>query len=846
MKIISVVLKGFERMALNNINLFSMHPTQMIQLILGSNGSGKSSLLGELTPLPADGSKYKKDGSKTIEILHRGHLYRLESAFPTRAGKHSFYKDGIPLQEGGTSSVQRELVKQEFGITPEIQDLISGKERFTTMSPSRRREWMTILSESNYDYAIGLFNRLKERSRDTTGALKRAKAELVAKRNALISPEEERKLQAEVDSLHRDLNILIENRAPLENSIDFYANRQERLVLELNEASKRLLKLKVIAPYGRNPLRPEERNEWGELERPYFANLAEVDEAINVLRHNVTQTETLLNKAVKDHQKHADAIAVMQKTGAEGIDALQTKLKEARDTIEVLLESRKLKLDGIDGHVAEQAFHSIEDSLLDIVTNIPINEDGRYSSRRMNELEEANLVLRKERDDLAKNLAVAVAKKNHMDAHKASGELHCPKCAHVWSSGYDPIRYATVMDEIGLLEAHIAKTDKTIQINQKEIEENRNYGNFYRSYFRITQAWPVLNPFWSYLLENEYIQKNPRFIMSVMETFRYDLQLEVKVTRTRELMAELIKFIAAAEQTGDTSIAEAQAHLEETHANIDEYTSINADLQKRIAEYTSYRKSLAEAIELGETIKKLRVEARDATEEMVEMIRRESIIQCTRQLQSALGRKEDALNHIHMQRGIIENLEQNIQKLEVEETVLKHMVTEMSPTEGMIAEGLLGFIRVFTKQMNGLIRKIWAYPLEILPCGTGGHDGAELDYKFPIMVKNKEGMRADVAEGSAGHKEIFDVVFKITAMEYLGLSEAPLFLDEFGVALDETHRVQAGQAVKQLMEQKQFTQMFMVSHYHQQYGSLTNAEVCVLCDTNITVPEKYNQHVVIA
>ena len=40
------------------------------------------------------------------------------------------------------------------------------------MRPARRKEWMTLLADTDYDFALKVFAALKERLRDTTGALK--------------------------------------------------------------------------------------------------------------------------------------------------------------------------------------------------------------------------------------------------------------------------------------------------------------------------------------------------------------------------------------------------------------------------------------------------------------------------------------------------------------------------------------------------------------------------------------------------------------------------------------------------------------------------------------------------
>jgi ABC-type Mn2+/Zn2+ transport system ATPase subunit len=149
--------------------------------------------------------------------------------------------------------------------------------------------------------------------------------------------------------------------------------------------------------------------------------------------------------------------------------------------------------------------------------------------------------------------------------------------------------------------------------------------------------------------------------------------------------------------------------------------------------------------------------------------------------------------------------------------------------------------------MNALIRKIWSYPMRVLDCGVAGQAGAELDYKFPLMVNKDSNVVPDIKDASSGQQEIINLAFKVTAMMYLGLQESPLFLDEFGKTFDEAHRTQAMHVIKSLMDQKPFTQLFMVSHYESTYGAFTNSEICVLCPNNITTPveAKYNQHVTI-
>ena len=158
-----IELESYKRFSLNRIDKFTMTLTSPLQLVLGSNGCGKSSLLSELSPLPAHHADFHKSGKKVFKLTHNHYEYTLKSIFAPHQ-KHSFLRaapgeEPIELNEGGTAAVQRELVKHQFGFTSEIHEFITGKEPFDRMSPARRKEWFITLCETNYDYAIKVYNR---------------------------------------------------------------------------------------------------------------------------------------------------------------------------------------------------------------------------------------------------------------------------------------------------------------------------------------------------------------------------------------------------------------------------------------------------------------------------------------------------------------------------------------------------------------------------------------------------------------------------------------------------------------------------------------------------------------
>lgn len=211
MKIVSLKLQNYNRIKLKHIQNFEYYPSEKIQIILGTNGSGKSSVLHELSPLPAESKNYGPDGNKTIVIEHLGSVYTLVSSF-AKGQHHSFIKDDQELNQGGTYTVQKDLVKQYFSITPDIQEMMLGLNPFTNMSPAERRSWFTRLSDANYDYAIQVYNRVKERHRDVSGAIKTLKKDLVVQDNKVLSAAELKQLEDECNAWHTLLSFLLEHR----------------------------------------------------------------------------------------------------------------------------------------------------------------------------------------------------------------------------------------------------------------------------------------------------------------------------------------------------------------------------------------------------------------------------------------------------------------------------------------------------------------------------------------------------------------------------------------------------------------------------------------------------------
>lgn len=817
-------LVGFERVSLNNIEHLKYQPTQPYQLILGTNGCGKSSVMRRLTPWPADKDDFTEEGYEAFETNHEGSHYRLTAEYRKKQA-YSFIKNGEELNLQSTVTVQKILVTQEFKIDQDLNDFMFGEIRLTQLKPLERRKWFTRLSEANYDYAIGLYKKLSTQMRDIQGSLRRAKANLVTETEKALSEEETDRLTKELAELEKEFDYWSGMRRPATDDTDHGKIIDNGLNL-LSVLVSRILRTNFNIP-GSN----------------VYTSPSQVQEKITELRGEIGVLEGQLGIYVKQYDNVNKLVTELQRVSAEGVQALQARLPELQQQRDDAFKAQRLQLVFRDPKLAKSALETIRESVVGILMELPPNEDRRYSGRKLEEKRVNRMAAVAAVENHTNALNRAMAFKAQADAHKERGATTCPKCHFVWVEGYSDKQYAANEEHIAGLELDIANARTLVADYELEIEGILNYSKLYQELNRITTTWDVLDPFWKLMLKDGLLFSSPVSCANLLLRLAYDIDFAIQVEVHEQALTVLREQIASALAVGDADLEEAldeQAMLEAEVNNItDGLTTKRSELDK----FSTYLGVAMNWEKAGAEIAALVEQIADSTLEQLEMCYQFAVESHLARLMRVLVIKREALREATVQRKLLGYLAEQIERETLDEAALQELCRELSPTEGLIAEGLFGFIKNFTGQMNSLIKRIWSYPLAILPCGSEGELGTELNYKFPLRVGDRSKPVPDVARGSSGQKEIVDLAFKVVGMRFAGLSKFPLYLDEFAASFDEAHRAAAMSAIKTLMEQSSFSQLFMVSHYEGNHGTLTNAEVMVLCDLNISVPSVYNTHV---
>lgn len=818
MKIESLELVGYKFLALSNIDYIKITPENKLQLILGTNGSGKSSLMAELSPLPAVPASYSKEGRKVIEIKHLNDHYELKSLFGSGGNKFHFIRNGEELNPGHTVTVYKELVKKHFGITQDVHDIMLGVNGFHSMSTMERRNWFTKISDSDYTFAIQYYQKLKEQLRDVQGAAKLVQSRLVQESEKLLDKESEAKLREEIVELNKVVNLLLDLKTPINSNTSSIQDSISQYESTLSTLSKQ------VKSYRAQFLNLENYKSIDDLDN----EMIDVQASINAFRLKIDE----LCKVIDEKQKTMD---VIKKANVDSIKDVDLAIDNLENEIATL--SRKLST-GIkfeDNRQAMQALSSIQEHLIHIFISVPDNPDGHISRNSYIQMLERQQMLTNKKTDLDGHIFKLITKRKELEHFKEHNQIECPKCSHIWHKGYDEVTYQQVLKDIDHYAKQVEVTQVEIDKVNTELDKAKEYLDYQRAFIEVAKSWTTLNPLWKHIQETEMFFKAPRQIITLMENLRGDLMISADIER---LVSQLQDNFRVKEVIATTEVTNLQT-LEDT---IDELTKtlcmINQDVLKlsnKLSRLKLYKevslkiKSLEEQIRLNLTYRE------EGLNKLIDGYKRNALNDTINVVKMDISSKEQILSKIDIQKALVTDLESQLKDYTEKVEVLKIAVKELSPSEGLIAKGLTGFINHFLNQVNKFIKKIWAYPLELLPV-VAEDDGVDLDYKFPVKVNDGFGP-PDISKGSSAMKEIIDLAFKVVSVQYLGLTEAPLYLDEPSKAFDSSHRTAMFRMIDNFLLTSNFSQIFMISHFEHCYGCIKNTDITVLCTNNIVLPK---------
>lgn len=832
MKILYLELFGYKRLKLTNIQHLKIDFTEKIQLILGSNGSGKSSVMRELSPLPASPADYSKDGYKVIEIQKGNNHYLLKSEFGGKA-RHSFICNGENLNVGdGTAQIQKELVKLHFGITPEIHSLMLGETKFHSMSVADRRYWFTQLSDTSYTFALSAYQKLKEAYRDTTGAIKMAQSRLAQETQKLLSKAEEDQYKSQVNDLTEFLHYLLAQTSPKVYNVEQLKQTAKNDMRQMEILVKQIKFARSVV-LGGVTTEDELQNSVNKLSGVVYG----LEHQVRELSETLAQEQDLANQ--------------IQATGVHDVAELNTRLLELSRLEAKIRQNIRTTIDWghQPAHESKRALEYAIPTLTELLAQLPEDPDRSMTYERQSYLtEHCKQVSVKLQSVNQQQIATAV-RKSELERLKANHNTECPNCQHTWIQGFNEAEYLDLCAKAVRNEESIMALQKELLEKQTVLSEVSAYLETRSQILAVFRHTPVLKPLWDEVLESNFLETAPKLVVCMLNTFLVDLDEFIKIDQIAKEAKELVdlkKRIAGNSEQDFEKLKNKTAQIEAKLFQVQSELTAKKTLLREQAKTLDQLKTLKEKTA---TLESLLARNKEIGKDLIEVQRTQTLRQVIQVVQAELTRKEQALSQMHVQRAVVADLEKQVKIYEEQASVLKIMVKEMSPTEGLIAKSILGFINSFVNQINSFVRKIWLYPLELVPALPSEDNQVDLDYKFALKAGDHDNDPVpDVRMGSTAMREVIDLAFRVVAMQYLGLKECPLLLDEFAASFDAAHRQAAYYTIGNVIAQSDFSQLFIVSHYEQTYGSMTNCEITVICPNNVTIPHNavFNKHVMMS
>lgn len=813
MKITSVKLVGCKRLFLNNINTLVYEPKEPIQLVLGSNGSGKSSLLKVTNILPMDKSIFNDGGYGEVSAIHNN-KHILAISCKEKPGKYNFFVDNVEKNPGGTKRAQLQLCEEYANLTPKKNDIVIGIKTLTDMSSLERKEWLRTISTVDYSYSIKLYTQFKNRLRDISGGIKLLTTEIT-----------------------KDTNLLVEAK-----ELDLYNNH----IKHINKYIESLMFDYNNSNTVKEDIQDELRRTVYKLERyDVPANnitIESVTEKIQKLNHTVTEIDSTLTTV----NKNIDKIEYVENNDTDKVK-LDKELAELKNELKTM--DNMLKVINFDNSILSQC----ESDLSNIYNNITstIQSLSEFDSVVIEPNTELDLKNKINADTLeyrtisTRVLSYESELKRLKDSLTDDNKIVCNKCGDISYFGYDKNRISFITGAIDKSKEKMSELEKTIdELNLKMIPISSKV-KFLGRLKTIMSENPRLYPLWSHMVKDK----------TIGNLISYDMQMKLDegktildyvknytVTTTRiDSVETTLKILEEVNKVKQTVVNNSKKDL------LEQFEKLSDKKKKCLSELTELEKVKNDLMEINThtvKLKQLLRKNRDNKDKSIIEVKNKGIKDIVGNLKGHLLEYNEKITDNERIKSKLEANKKLLKEYEAKHRIVKRVVKALSPTEGLIAKSINGFINKILQEVNIIINEVWSHEMTLLPCKIT--DENDLDYMFRVKVDDRE-IIDDVSSLSTSMKDIVNLAFRIVFMKYSKLNHMPLFLDEFGAGMDSKHRNNAFNVINNILAPN-FTQVFIVAHYKSMYGKFSDAGVNVLDSRNIEINKdlEYNENLKIS
>lgn len=814
MFITHVKFKGFQRFIHNNIQELSVDFTSPFQLILGTNGCGKSSMMTEMTPFPPHKSLFDKDGYRKYYCTHRGSSYEIFNDYST--DKHSISKDGEVLFENLNPTMMANVIKQIFNIDRSIADILTDKKKFTEMSINERREIIMRASGININIGLDILSKLKEQKSYYKEYTKNLSKRLVTEENNIPADSHIESLSLRKEDILHDLQLL----DTLSNQAVDVCNEWEML-----DRVKRTENLGKSIAYSFLDTPTELQGSRDDIDAQEILSLAKFK----------------LQQAYEVKQLHMESIEKLKLTlGKSTFSATEDELKKEKENLlgdieQIRKNGNGFLIEGEDISYIMTTVQEVYESLRDLFTRLPDNSN-RYFNKEKRDTNAERIIQLNNRLGLYNKSIMEL--EHELNLHKQGDLTTCPSCSFQFVPGTE-LSQSELNASLKVTNELYAKVNAELNIEKEYEVEIRDYQNLVLEIEKTFRYFSNHQALISALKEYNYINNPPAYCLNVIEQWFTDIQASPQLNT---LLKRLNKVSEELTHLALEDWEKKKADEDELQDLSNHYSHLIDDVnekEKTIERIQEYMKHVSRLREWLTDASKLEVEISEYHEKTLTNLMNQFVLHCKADLNNELAKIEKEITNITYLKFNRDKLIADKEAAEGAVMDIGILQEELSPKTGLLGEVMDEFILKFITQMNLIIKSVWTYSMEILPCRNKKGD---LDFYFPVKVM--DGTQSDdVANISSSQRDIINHAFKRLIMLTHDLEDFPLFNDELSNTMDDTHRIRAMKMIYEAVVNNQCSQMFFISHFAPQHGVFTQAEVLVINPDNLqTIPENYNAH----
>lgn len=790
MKIVYLKLKNFKRFPLRDLEVFEedFSGNRLIG-ILGCNGSGKSSLIRELSPFPSSKEHFFNNGYKEIHILHKNNLYILKSIFE-KESVFSFCENDIELNTSGLITIQKELIKKYFNLTEDIFDILIGNVSFCNMNNLQRKKLFNSLTNINIDSFLEIYEKFKEEEKNESNMFKIYTSNYQLEYNKLEDKSKYEAIVKRKNDLNEYLNILIELRSNIKSYLSnskFEDSKRDYDIL--------LDKIKYV------------RSKYYTLLTSFpFNNLFTLYDNYSNRKSIILSNLNLNYNKLENLNKEINRLKIIKNNDKIKLEETKIDLINKINNLTnglVIFKRMEYNIDKVYSELLK-----IESSLMYILDELESNSDKRYTIDKLNSnLENKNNLLN-EINKINELILIEQGRLKHLQDYHINMNIECPKCNHVFSPSLSEKLILNINEKIEKFKKDKINLEEKLKVINEYIEKANKYLLLLSNYEKIIQNTPILEELWEYIKSKNMIIDNPKSILNVLSLALQDISNIKNINEFNKNITEINNMLNILQnktledfeyyENEYKEINECIYNLNEEKKNIEDILA-NIDLSRKV--YDILFKLESSKIEKENNLKQSCLN--EIYTPVIETI--ESEISKTK---ASLIELESYIKNYDNILSLLEKYKNDIEISKNKLHIINLLIKELSPKNGLIAKIISNYLNNIIKYINKIVESIMEYNVKIELLNV---EENVLDYKFKFIVENKIEVN-DVSKASSGMKEIIDLGFKLVFYKLLKLENYPLYLDEFGVRLDSIHKSKIHNLIFKFINDSSFSQIFLITH----------------------------------